>query len=120
MRVLTIFSFLCVLALATCQSHDLVVGQSTYGDVVIYKVNDYKYGFPFMVRTSIIEYPEPGQQNFAYIKAIYIKDHYMDGTGGYPSITAGGVGQRFVKIKLKSQRHHGFNFTITIYGRYLL
>ncbi|CAG9578641.1 unnamed protein product [Danaus chrysippus] len=118
MRVLTLLSLLCLIAAGYCQSHDLAVGQATYGDVIIYRVNEYKYGFPLVVRTSILEYPEPGQHNFAYIRAIYIKDHYNDGNGGYPTISAGGVGQRFVKIKLKSQRSHGFNFTVTIYGRY--
>lgn len=118
MRAITIISFLCLFAAASCQSHDLVVGQTTYGDVAIYKINEYKYGFPFIVRTSIIEYPEPGFQNFAYIRAIHIKDNERDGTGGYPTISAGGIGQRFVKIKLKSQRGNGFNFTVTIYGRY--
>lgn len=118
MRAVTILSFLCVLALSAGQSHDLIMGQATYGDIVIYKVNEYKYGWPLIVRTSTIEFPEPGQQNFAYIKAIYVKDNFIDGNGGYPTILTGGVGQRFVTIKLKSQRHHGFNFTITIYGRF--
>ncbi|XP_026752404.1 probable salivary secreted peptide [Galleria mellonella] len=118
MRALTIFTLFCLIAAYSCQSHDLVLGQATYGDVIIYKVNEYKYGFPLFIRTSIIEYPEPGQHNFAYIKAIYVKDNERDGTGGYPTISAGGIGQRFVKIKLKSQRNYGFNFTVTIYGRY--
>lgn len=118
MGVLTVLSILCLVAAAASQSHDLVAGQASYGDVVIYKVNEYKYGIPLIIRTSYIEYPEAGQHNFAYIKAIFVKDNYVDGNGGYPTISAGGVGQRFVKIKLKSQRSHGFNFTITIYGRY--
>ncbi|CAH2058263.1 unnamed protein product, partial [Iphiclides podalirius] len=121
MRQASVCILLCVLAAAcqsAAQSHDLVLGQATYGDVVIYKVNEYKYGFPFFVRTSVLEYPEPGQTNFAYIKAIYVKDNDRDGTGGYPTVSAGGIGQRFVKIKLKSQRGYGLNFTVTIYGRY--
>ncbi|CAH2098170.1 unnamed protein product [Euphydryas editha] len=118
MLALKLLFLICFIAASSCQSHDLAMGQATYGDVVLFKVNEYKYGFPLMVRTSIIEYPQPGQQNFAYIKAIFIKDHYIDGNGGYPTISAGGVGQRFAKIKLKSQRSHGFNFTITIYGRF--
>ncbi|KAJ0171286.1 hypothetical protein K1T71_012836 [Dendrolimus kikuchii] len=117
MKLLTIALF-CLFTLAYGQSHDLLLGQPTYGDVVIYKYNEYKYGFPLIVRTSYIEYPEYGTTNFAYIKAIYVKDNDKDGSGGYPMIAAGGVGQRFVKIKLKSQRSYGFNFTITIYGRY--
>ncbi|KAL0811019.1 hypothetical protein ABMA28_010303 [Loxostege sticticalis] len=118
MRALTLLTVFCLIAAYNCQSHDLVLGQATYGDVIIYKVNEYKYGFPLMVRKSTIEYPEPGQTNFAYIKSIFIKDNDRDGTGGYPTIAAGGVGQRFVKIKLKSQRGYGFNFTVTIYGRF--
>lgn len=118
MRLLSLISVFFLAAAVSCQSHDLALGQATYGDVIVYKMNEYKYGFPFMVRTSIIEYPEPGQNNFAYIKAIYIKDNEKDGSGGYPTISAGGIGQRFVKIKLKSQRGSGMNFTITIYGRY--
>ncbi|XP_041971623.1 probable salivary secreted peptide [Aricia agestis] len=118
MKAPILFCVLGILAAAYCQSHDLAVGQATYGDVVIYKANECKYGFPFIVRSSIIEYPEPGLTNFAYIRAIYIKDNDRDGSGGYPTISAGGVGQRFVKIKLKSQRGNGFNFTVTIYGRY--
>lgn len=119
MRLTVALSLLCLFVATYAQSHDLTLGQATYGDVVIYKVTENKYGFPLFVRTSILEYPEPGNHNFAVIRAIYIKDNYRDGTGGYPIISAGGVGQRFVKIKFKSQRGNGFNFTVTIYGRYM-
>lgn len=118
MRALSLISLLCVLAAASAQSHDLVLGAASYGDVVIYKVNEYKYGFPLIIRKTTLEFPEQGRTNFAIIKAIYVKDNEKDGTGGYPTIAAGGVGQRFVKIKLKSQRGSGFNFTVTVYGRY--
>lgn len=118
MRFLSLFSVLCLLAATSCQSHDLIMGQATYGDVIIFKANECKYGFPFMVRTSDIEYPEAGQHNFAFIKAIFVKDNERDGTGGYAVVKSGGVGQRYVKLKLKSQRGYGFNFTVTVYGRY--
>lgn len=118
MRASLVFLLFCAVA-AYGQSHDLNIGQATFGDVIIYKANEYKYGFPLIVRTSILEYPEPGQHNYAYIKAIYVKDNERDGSGGYPMVSSGGVGQRFVKLKLKSQRSYGFNFTVTIYGRYV-
>nr|WEY07721.1 putative salivary secreted peptide 1 [Ephestia kuehniella] len=118
MRALAFLSLLCVIAAVSSQSHDLVLGKPGFGDVIIYRTNEYKYGFPLFVRTSIIEYPEPGHYNFAYITSIYVKDNDHDGTGGYPTISSGGVGQRFAKIKLKSQRGGGLNFTITIHGRY--
>lgn len=119
MRVTLLLLLLAALfAVNSCQSHDLIVGQVTYGDVVLHKENIHKYGFPFIIRTSVVEYPLPGMHNFAQIRAVYAKDHYIDGSGGYPTISAGGINQKFVKLKLKSQRHHGFNFTVTIYGRY--
>lgn len=118
MRAYTVISLFCLLAAASCQSHDLFLGQLSYGDLLVYKINEYKYGFPFIVRTSDIEFPEPGQRSIAYISAVYIKDHYTDGNGGYPIVKSGGVGQKFLKLKLKSQRGHGFNFTVSIYGRY--
>lgn len=118
MRAITIATLLCVFAAAYGQ-HDLFLGQVTYGDIVLYRVNEYKYGFPFIVRESNIEYPLPGQVNNAVIRAIYIKDNDRDGNGGYPTVKTGGVGQRFAKIKLKSQRGSGFNFTIIIYGRFM-
>ncbi|CAK1547759.1 unnamed protein product [Leptosia nina] len=68
------------------------------------------------VRTSVIEFPEKGQQNLVNIKAIYVKDNARNGTGGYATISSGGVGERFVVINLKSNRSYGFNFTTTIYG----
>lgn len=118
MRALLVLLF-CAVAACYGQSHDLNIGQATFGDVIIYKATECKYGFPFITRSSILEYPEPGQHNYAYIKAIYVKDNNHDGSGGYPTVSAGGVGQRFVKLKLKSQRGSGFNFTVTVYGRYV-
>lgn len=118
MRGITVITLFCVFAAAFGQ-HDLYLGQVTYGDLVLYRVNEYKYGFPFFVRESNIEYPLPGQVNNAVIRAIFIKDHDSDGSGGYPTVKSGGIGQRFARIKLKSQRGSGFNFTITIYGRYM-
>lgn len=119
MKTLCVAILLSLAALASCQSHDLALGQATYGDVIIYKADEIKYAFPMFTRTTVIHYPEPGQSNYAVIRAIYIKDNYRDGSGGYATIGAGGVGQKFVKIKLKSQRGGGLNFTTTIYGRYV-
>ncbi|KAJ8708650.1 hypothetical protein PYW08_010032 [Mythimna loreyi] len=120
MRTSSIAIFLCIVAAAACQSHDLVVGQQSYGDVIVYKTDEVKYAFPLFIRTSNIEYPPNGQtNNHVVITAIYIKDNKRDGSGGYPTIKAGGVGQNFVRIKLETQRGEGMNFTITIYGRYL-
>lgn len=95
------------------------MGQATYGDVLVYRFDQCKYGFPLIIRSSIVEYPEGPLSNIPYITAIHVKDNLEDDSGGYASILEGGVGQRFVKIKLKSQRGGGFNFTVSIYGRFM-
>lgn len=72
---------------------------------------------PLIKRKTIVDFPEKDHSNFATIEAIYVKDNNKHSTA-YASVTAGGIGQKFAKIKLKSDRGDGFNFTITIYGRY--
>lgn len=119
MRAITLVTLLCASAVAFGVAHDLTLGQVTYGDVLLYSHNKYKYGFPLFVRDSIVDYPPEGHESRAVIRAIIIKDHEKPGEGGYATVKAGGVGQRFVSLKLKSQRGNGFNFTIKIYGRFL-
>ncbi|KAI5644687.1 transcription activator MBF2 domain-containing protein [Phthorimaea operculella] len=118
MRAITLLTFFCILAAASSQSHNFYIGTASYGDVVLYKSVEVKYAFPFFVRTTDVKFPEPGKSSYAIITAIYVHDNYNDGSGGYATIRAGGVGQRFVNVHLKSQRGGGFNFTVTIYGRY--
>lgn len=111
--IILIFCFLG----ANAQTYDLILGTPTERDVPIYKSREVKYGIPYLERSTVIEFPPPGQQNFAYIRAIVIKDKDRH-AGGYPRIVAGGLGQKYVKIELKSKRDFGFNFMVTIYGRY--
>lgn len=47
------------------------------------------------------------------IKGIVITD--LDNGLAQPSITLGGLGFKFVNIKIKSERGSGFNFVIEIY-----
>nr|QTY40870.1 venom polypeptide precursor [Doratifera vulnerans] len=119
MRALTVILLFSICSACHSQSHDVTLGRAQPGDVLLYKGEEWKYGFPLFIRTTLFEFPKPNTGNIAYISAIIIRDHYYDGTGGFASIKAGGVGQNFVKIELKSQRHHGFRFTISIYGQFL-
>lgn len=45
-------------------------------------------------------------------------DIYTDGDGGYASLKSGGPGMDFAVIHLKSQRGHGYHFTIDFYGQW--
>ncbi|CAB3226113.1 unnamed protein product [Arctia plantaginis] len=119
MKILGLLVFIGLGVCCYTQSHDLMLGQPNYGDLPVYRFDQCKYGFPLITRSSIIEYPGGQLSNIPYITAIYVKDNLEDGSGGYASLLEGGVGQRFVKIKLKSQQGGGFNFTVTIYGRFL-
>ncbi|CAH2098169.1 unnamed protein product [Euphydryas editha] len=118
MRALTLSFFLCFIY--ACQSDDLTIGQASYGDVILFQHYEHKYGFPFIVRTTTIDYPETQKgytMNMAVITGIFIKDLNRIGEKGYATITAGGVGRRFVEIELKSQRFEGLMFNVTIYGK---
>nr|QTY40868.1 venom polypeptide precursor [Doratifera vulnerans] len=119
MRVTLKILVFCLCSVNYSMTHDLVVGRALPSDILLYKVNEWKRGFPLMVRSSTIKYPETKANNYVYISAIYVQDHYYYGHEGYPSIKSGGVGQSSVSIKLKTQRSHGMNFTIFIHGRYL-
>lgn len=54
-----------------------------------------------------------GAARITYIKCT---DQYVNDNGGYATLLGGGVGYNDVKIHLKSQRGHGFNFIVQIYG----
>lgn len=116
MRVITIITFLCVLV--DVYGHDLILGMVSRGDVILFRTNEYKHGFPFFVRESIVEYPPDGEEISAMITAILVKDNDGMDYGGYVKVNSGGIGQRFVSIELKSQRGNRLNFNITIYGKY--
>lgn len=51
------------------------------------------------------------------ITQIVVTDIYTDGDGGYASLKSGGPGMDFAVIHLKSQRGHGYHFTIDFYGQ---
>lgn len=51
------------------------------------------------------------------ITFIDIKDQYQDGNGGYASLLNGGPGNKDVTMHFKSQRNHGFNFIVEIFGK---
>ena len=67
--------------------------------------------------TRDVKYPAKGQMGVRNITAIYCYDQYQNGNGGYASLYAGGPGYNHTTIHLKSQRGHGFNFIIEIYGK---
>lgn len=66
---------------------------------------------------SVLSFTLQGYNNNYNITAIRCTDQYTNGKGGYAALLKGGPGFKEVTIHLKSQRNHGFNFIIEIYGR---
>uniref|UniRef100_A0A1A9UV92 Salivary secreted peptide n=1 Tax=Glossina austeni TaxID=7395 RepID=A0A1A9UV92_GLOAU len=62
--------------------------------------------------------PKPGELAYERtITQIIVRDNYSNGNGGYATLKDGGPSTYFALIHLKSQRGHGFNFTIDFYGQ---
>uniref|UniRef100_A0A1A9X4F4 Salivary secreted peptide n=1 Tax=Glossina brevipalpis TaxID=37001 RepID=A0A1A9X4F4_9MUSC len=62
--------------------------------------------------------PKPGELAYERtITQIVVTDNYTNGNGGYAVLKDGGPSTYFALIHLKSQRGHGFNFTIDFYGQ---
>uniref|UniRef100_A0A1B0DA18 Uncharacterized protein n=1 Tax=Phlebotomus papatasi TaxID=29031 RepID=A0A1B0DA18_PHLPP len=56
---------------------------------------------------------QPRNRTITCIRAL---DQYVNGKGGYATLRAGGVGFNHTTIRFKSQRGHGFDFILEIYG----
>ncbi|XP_013110310.1 probable salivary secreted peptide [Stomoxys calcitrans] len=50
------------------------------------------------------------------ITRIVVTDQYDNGNGGYATLKDGGPSTNYAVIQFKSQRNHGYNFIIDIYG----
>lgn len=50
------------------------------------------------------------------ITRIVVTDQYDNGNGGYAKLKDGGPSTNYAIIHFKSQRNHGYNFVIDIYG----
>lgn len=70
----------------------------------------------YKAREKIIRYPPIGGGN-EIITGVRIKDLDTYGQGGFAHINGGGIGSKFVEIKLYSPRNRGFKFQVNIYGR---
>ncbi|CAH1403639.1 unnamed protein product [Nezara viridula] len=96
--------------------HNYQFGQRTPYQRLLY-VDHPKYESKLMrVRSEELTYPVKGQLSGGMIGYIEVLDMKSNGNGGCVYIKNGGVGSTFVTLKLKSQRNHGMEFMIRIYG----
>ncbi|XP_072939061.1 probable salivary secreted peptide [Epargyreus clarus] len=99
-----VVSFICV---THCK--DLIVGTSFNHRLFWQEKAEYN-SIPFKKRVKEHFFSDPGQQ---IIKGIIARD--LDHTDAIASITAGGVGQSYANIRLKSERGAGLNYQLEVY-----
>ncbi|XP_014273116.1 probable salivary secreted peptide [Halyomorpha halys] len=98
------------------KTHHYFYGSKSYLDRLLYQ-DHIKYKSKWMRVISIdADYPGSGKTPLGKINYIEVLDQRSDGTGGCVYIRNGGVGQNSVTFHIKSQRNHGMEFLINIYG----
>ncbi|XP_067632225.1 probable salivary secreted peptide [Eurosta solidaginis] len=99
--------------------HNAIWGARTSSDVLIKREVVKKLFKPLRIVAADYEFRQTSERT-AYprtITQIVVTDQYSDGDGGYATLKSGGPGMDFAVIHLKSQRGHGYHFTIDIYGQ---
>ncbi|XP_050101492.1 probable salivary secreted peptide [Anopheles aquasalis] len=111
--IVALLMFGCLVA---SQSHNYFWGVRDPRDVLLNRTIAVRSGTILQVKSIDLVYPLKGQQG-RNISAISVVDQYINGNGGYASLYAGGIGYNYTTVHLKSQRGHGYNFIVEIYGR---
>lgn len=91
--------------------HDLMKGTPKPGDVLIYQ-EQRRAGYTLTYATYDFEYI--GDKT---ITAIFANDNWDDDTGGDAEIIKGGIGMKYVTVRVTSKLLRGFDFTVYVYGR---
>ncbi|XP_018804019.1 PREDICTED: probable salivary secreted peptide [Bactrocera latifrons] len=101
------------------ESHNEVWGARSSGDVLIKREIVKETFKPLRVVSSDYEFRQKADSivHPRTITQIVVTDIYTDGDGGYASLKSGGPGMDFAVIHLKSQRGHGYHFTLDFYGQ---
>ncbi|KAJ2937758.1 hypothetical protein O0L34_g17887 [Tuta absoluta] len=99
-----------ILTIASVKSENLTLGE-THCNHVIYLQKIKFVGIPFVRRDTDIFFNSKYNEKISRIEAI--EKHPTKATA---IITAGGLGQGYVNIHLKSERGSGLYYKITIYS----
>ncbi|XP_068624016.1 probable salivary secreted peptide [Battus philenor] len=101
--------FLFYLATSVLGNGDLTAGY-TYGKQLIHHEIYTKKALPLQKRVEEVEIKAPENRT---IQGIIVKD--MKGNGE-SYIKRGGIGMNSVTLKLKSEKGHGFKFSVDVYA----
>ncbi|XP_017493119.1 PREDICTED: probable salivary secreted peptide [Rhagoletis zephyria] len=113
---IALVSFAVVAALvATSMATNSTWGQRGYYDRLLFSTQVVRAS-EFMRKFSVdVEYPAKYAYNPYTISQVVAIDHKRK-DGGYAQLRKGGPGYRNVTLHIKSERNHGLNYTIQIYG----
>ncbi|XP_043461988.1 probable salivary secreted peptide [Leptopilina heterotoma] len=95
------------------KSHNFSTGARHWDDKLLFKTNVIEPSK--WLRKVVVE------RRFnvtGYISQVAAYDHKNDGTGAHVALTAGGPQAQYVTLRFKSERGHGINFDVEIYGTY--
>nr|XP_018897696.1 PREDICTED: probable salivary secreted peptide [Bemisia tabaci] len=98
------------------KNHSLILGQRRYGDSLIHIDVAKKSAKLFRIVEMDIKFPSTGVKNNKTINFLQVLDRKANGHGGWAYLTQGGIGAKNVSIHFTSQRSHGFDFIVYIYG----
>ncbi|KAM7345001.1 putative salivary secreted peptide [Cochliomyia hominivorax] len=101
------------------ESHNYVWGARSQRDVHLSRQIVMDKAKTMRIISGDYEYrPKPSDLHYGKtITQIQITDQYNNGNGGYATLKDGGPSTNYAVIHLKSQRNHGYNFIIDIYGQ---
>ncbi|XP_044257380.1 uncharacterized protein LOC123006732 [Tribolium madens] len=98
---------------------DVIIGNIGNLDRLLFNQAYYKPSRLWSSREKIIEYPKDGKYGYnshETISSIRIYNQFNNGLDSKAEILSGGVGSKFVKIKLSSRRNKGFRYLVHIFG----
>ncbi|XP_065368063.1 probable salivary secreted peptide [Calliphora vicina] len=100
-------------------NHDAVWGARSQRDVHLSRQIVMDKAKTMRIISGDYEYrPKPTDLHYGKtITQIQVTDQYKNGNGGYATLKDGGPSTNYAVIHLKSQRNHGYNFIIDIYGQ---
>ena len=92
--------------------HTRAYGRPCDSDVILYEEVAHKV-WEIGKASHIFTYScEKGEK----ITAAIAYDLWSDGTGGYPELLSGGIGEKTISFEVKSQLLRGFHHQFVVYG----
>ena len=99
---------------AANNSHHLIVGTRLPGDKLLVQENIVKSSKWLHIVTVEKSF---NATRYEVITQVVALDQKTNGNGAFATVLSGGPGYQTVRLKFKSQRGHGINFLVQIYGR---